>query len=120
MAAAEPPLIEISNATIYRGDTRVFDNLDLKIGQHEQVAVLGPNGSGKTTLLKLLNREIYPVRDPGSSVRILGRDRWNVWELRSRIGIVSHDLQHRYRDTTCGLDVEGDVDRVRLWPVRTW
>ena len=30
---------------------------------------------------------------------------WNVWELRSRVGIVSHDLQMRYRGKTTGLDV---------------
>jgi iron complex transport system ATP-binding protein len=99
------PLIEIHNATIYRGDTRVFENFSVSIGQHEQAAILGPNGSGKTTLLKVINREIYPVRREDSWVRILGRETWNVWELRSHIGIVSHDLQMNYRNTTTGLDV---------------
>ncbi len=99
------PLIDIHNATIYRGNTRVFDNFDLTIEQHEQIAILGPNGSGKTTLLKVVNREIYPVLQDDSWVRILGRSTWNVWELRSHIGVVSHDLQARYRDTTSGLDV---------------
>lgn len=101
----DAPLIDIRNATIYRGETRVFEGFDLRIDQHEQAAILGPNGSGKTTLLKVLNREIYPVRRDGSWVRILGREKWNVWELRSRIGIVSHELQMRYRNTTTGLDV---------------
>ena len=99
------PLIEIRNATIYRGDTCVFANLNLCIGQHEPAVILGPNGSGKTTLLKVINRELYPMRREDSSVRILGRETWNVWELRSHIGIVSHDLQTRYRPTTSGLDV---------------
>lgn len=99
-----PPLIDIRNATIWRGRTRVFDNLDLRIDQHERVAILGPNGSGKTTLLKTLNRELYPVRKEGSWVRILGRDDWNVWELRRRIGIVSHDLQFRYTPTTTAVE----------------
>ena len=85
--------------------TRVFDEFDLTLGQHEQVAILGPNGAGKTTLLKVVNREIYPVLKEGSWVRILGRSTWNVWELRSHIGVVSHDLQTRYRDKTSGLDV---------------
>ena len=102
---SDAPLIDIHNATIYRGDTRVFDNFNLTIEQHEQVAILGPNGSGKTTLLKVVNREIYPVLQDGSWVRILGRSTWNVWELRSQIGIVSHDLQATYRGTTSGLDV---------------
>ncbi|MCB1845774.1 MAG: ATP-binding cassette domain-containing protein, partial [Halioglobus sp.] len=101
----EAPLIDIRNATIWRGATCVFRNLDLAIPQHEQVAILGPNGSGKTTLLKVVNREIYPEVNEHSSVRILGRETWNVWELRAHIGIVSHDLQTRYRATTRGLQV---------------
>jgi len=102
---SDAPLIDIRNATIYRGDTRVFENFHVTIGQHEQVAILVPNGSGKTTLLKVINREIYPVREDDSWVRILGRENWNVWELRSRVGIVSHDLQARYRSNTTGIDV---------------
>jgi iron complex transport system ATP-binding protein len=101
----DAPLIDIRNATIYRGTTRVFDNFSLTIEQHEQVAILGPNGSGKTTLLKIVNRELYPVLNENSWVRILGRSRWNVWELRSHIGVVSHDLQTGYRSTTSALDV---------------
>jgi iron complex transport system ATP-binding protein len=102
---SEAPLVEIRDATIFRGSTRVFDRFSLTILQHEPIAVLGPNGSGKTTLLKVINREIYPAQSDGSSVRILGRDRWNVWDLRSRIGIVSHDLQVHYDARTTGLDV---------------
>ncbi len=98
-------LLDIHNATIWRGTTRVFENLDLRISQHERVAVLGPNGSGKTTLLKTINRELYPVAADGSWVRILGRDNWNVWELRRHIGIVSHDLHQLYTPTTTGLEV---------------
>jgi iron complex transport system ATP-binding protein len=102
---SDPPLVEIRNATIYRGKTRVFDEFNLTIEQHEPATILGPNGSGKTTLLKVINREIYPATREGSSVRILGRERWNVWDLRAHIGIVSHDLQMRYRGNTTGRDV---------------
>lgn len=100
-----PPLIDIRNATIWRGSTCVFEQLDLTIEQHERVAILGPNGSGKTTLLKTINRELYPVADAGSHVRILGHERWNVWALRQHIGIVSDDLQQRYTPTTSALEV---------------
>ncbi len=101
----DAPLIDIHNATLFRGATRVFDGLTLSIRQHEQVAVLGPNGAGKTTLLKVVNREIYPVIKPDSWVRLLGKETWNVWELRARIGIVSDDLHSRYTRKTSGLDV---------------
>ena len=101
----DAPLMEIRNATIWRGSTRVFDRLDLVVEQHERVAILGPNGAGKTTLLKLLNREVYAASGTGATVRILGRDDWNVWDLRRQIGIVSHELQARYTPSTTALDV---------------
>lgn len=101
----KPDLIEFHNATIWRGSTRVFSGLNLRIAQRERVAILGPNGSGKTTLLKTINRELYPVVENDSWVRILGRDDWNVWDLRRHIGVVSYDLQQRYVPQTTALEV---------------
>lgn len=101
----DAPLIEIRNATIWRGTTRVFERLNLTIAQHERVAIVGPNGSGKTTLLKTINRELYPVASEDAWIRILGREKWNVWELRKHIGIVSQDLQQRYTPATTALEV---------------
>lgn len=101
----QPPLIEIRDATIWRGETRVFDSLTLTIDQGEHVAVLGPNGSGKSTLLMAITRELYPVARADTVFRILGRERWNVWDLRGHLGIVSHDLQARYSPGTTALDV---------------
>lgn len=102
---ADEKLLEIRNATIWRGSTRVFENLSLDIAQHESVAILGPNGCGKTTLLKTINRELYPVVAANSGIRILGRDTWNVWELRKHIGVVSNDLHQRYTATTTAIEV---------------
>ncbi len=98
-------ILEIQNATVYRGSTRVFHNLSLEIGLGCHTVILGPNGSGKSTLLKLLLRELYPLPHKGSYVRIFGQERWNVWELRSRLGIVSQDLQHQYLGHVPGLEV---------------
>jgi len=89
----EAPLIDIRNATVWRGTTCVLRDFSLAIAQHERVALLGPNGAGKTTLLKTITRELYPVHGADSWIRVLGREQWNVWELRSHIGWVSHDLQ---------------------------
>jgi iron complex transport system ATP-binding protein len=102
---SEVPLIEFHNATIWRGGTRVFDRVSLRIDQHERVAVLGPNGSGKTTLMKTIGRELYPATAPDAWVRILGRDDWNVWDLRARLGVVSQDLQASYQPGTTALEV---------------
>jgi iron complex transport system ATP-binding protein len=102
---AAPPLIEIENADVFRGETRVFDGLSLRIEQGESTAILGPNGSGKSTLLRLLSRELYPVAREGSWVRILGKSRWDVFALRQQLGLVSHELQAAYPRSVCGLDV---------------
>jgi len=98
-------IIEIKNATVYRGQTCVFDNLSLAIPQGCHTAVLGPNGAGKSTLLKLLSRELYPAQREDSYVRLFGQERWDVWELRAHLGIVSHDLQQQYVGNARGLNV---------------
>lgn len=98
-------IIEIKNATVYRGQTRVFDKLSLDLCEGQNTVILGPNGAGKSTFLKLLSRDLYPVQAADSYVRIYGRERWDVWELRSRFGIVSHDLQQQYAGYARGLNI---------------
>src|SRR5258705_4076898 len=98
-------ILDIKNITAYRGDTRVFENCSLEIAPAQNAAILGPNGAGKTTLLKLLVREIYPVATDDTYIRVFGRDRWNVWELRAHLGIVSHDLQREYAGYATGINV---------------
>lgn len=113
-----PDVIEIRNATVYRGRTKVFENLHLCIREGEHTALLGPNGSGKSTFLKLLTRDIYPIHQPDSRVRLYGQERWHITDLRQRIGIVSHDLQVTYRPTVRCIDVvlSGYYGSIGLWP----
>ena len=111
-------IIDIKNATVYRGDNRVFDGLKLKIDDGRHTAILGPNGSGKSTLLRLLSRELFAVVKENSYVRIWGEERWDLEELRPRMGIVSHDLQVRYKPWVTGWDVvmSGFDASIGLWP----
>jgi iron complex transport system ATP-binding protein len=75
-----------------RGPKVALDDITLSIRAGERVAILGPNGSGKSTLIKTITRECYPLVAPGSSLSILGRETWNVFDLRPLLGIVSNDL----------------------------
>ncbi len=99
------PFIEIERATVYRGDTCVFHDLSLAIDEGTHAAILGPNGAGKSTFLKLLAGEIHPVPHDETHIRLFGEERWNVWDVRKRLGLVSHDLQHQYREQVTGLKV---------------
>lgn len=98
-------MIEINQVTAYQQQTRVFDRLSLRIDYNERVAILGPNGAGKSTLLKLISREIYPVDQEGSYLKLFGSETVNLWDLRSKIGFVSHDLQEDYTPYTSALNV---------------
>ena len=100
-----PNIVDIKHVTVYRGDTEVFTDFSLEIPLGCHTAILGPNGAGKSTLLKLLSRELHPVHHEGSYVRLFGEEQWNVWTLRTRLGIVSHDLQHQYLDHVRGMDI---------------
>lgn len=117
-----PPLLDIKNATVYRGSTCVFEGLTLQIEQGHHTVLLGPNGSGKTTLLKLMTRELYPAPYDGSSVRLFGEEDWNVWELRAKLGLVSSDLQHEYAQAATGLEVvlSGFRSSIGIWPHQTF
>ncbi|RPH59055.1 MAG: ABC transporter ATP-binding protein, partial [Burkholderiales bacterium] len=92
-------------------------DLTLRIDEGCSTAILGPNGAGKTTLLKLVAGELHPVHSDGSSIRVFGRERWNIWDLRSHLGIVSHEVQHDYLESALGLNVvlSGFYSSVDTW-----
>ena len=87
---AEAMLIELRGVSVVRSSTRILGNLTLSVPQRQNIAIVGPNGSGKSTLLKLLMKFFYPSVVDGQSgtVMILGREAWNVWELREHLGFV--------------------------------
>jgi len=107
------PLIELHQASVVIDDARILDALTLTIGAGEHTAILGPNGAGKSTLMKLLALELYPLvlrqaqdeRCVGPltlssskgepPIRLFGRERWDVSELRAQMGIVSVVVHER-------------------------
>ncbi len=118
MTSQNPALIEFERISVMRGNTVAVDDVSLKIGVGEHVAVLGPNGCGKSTLIKAITRECYPMVREGSSVRILGEENWNVFELRELLGIVSSDLMATCTRSVSGRDIvlSGFFSSIGIWP----
>ena len=92
------PVLELSNATVIKDDRPILDALTLTIRAGEHTAILGPNGAGKSAFVRLLTHEDRPLAvDEGiPPIRVFGHDNWDVFELRSQLGIVSSDLHHRF------------------------
>jgi iron complex transport system ATP-binding protein len=95
---SSPPVLELVNATVVKADRPVLDGLNLTIQNGEHSAIVGPNGAGKSVLVRLLTHEDRALVTPDgrSPVRVFGDDRWDVFELRSQLGIVSADLHQRF------------------------
>ena len=92
------PVLELANATVVKDERSVLDGLTLTIAADEHTAILGPNGAGKSALVRVLTHEDRPLaREEGPPpVRVFGSDNWDVFDLRSQLGIVSSDLHQRF------------------------
>jgi iron complex transport system ATP-binding protein len=113
-----PPLLLLKNVTVMRGARAALWEVNLEIAAGEHVCILGPNGCGKSTLIKTITRECYPLAQNGCSISILGRERWNIFELRSLLGIVSPDLLASCTTDATGRDVvlSGFFSSTRIFP----
>ncbi len=118
MSNEETPLLDLQNVTVMRGNNVALDRLTLQIASGEHVCILGPNGSGKSTLIKTIARECYPVQRDDSSMSILGRSAWNIFELRPLLGIVSPDQLAACTTDATGMDVvlSGFFSSTRIFP----
>lgn len=113
------PLIDFQNVTVRRGGRDVLDSVTLSIGQGENVAILGRNGSGKSTLVKTIARDLYPViKSEPWSLRILGSDSWNLFDLRNRLGLVSNDWMAMCTRDFSAFEIvlSGFFGSVGVWP----
>jgi len=96
-------------------------DVSLKIEAGEHVAILGPNGCGKSTFVKVISKECNPYFEEGTGVNVFGRDDWNVFELRTLLGIVSSDLMERCTRMVSGREIviSGFFSTIGIWPYQT-
>jgi len=103
------PILELTKATVIRGSTRVFEDLSLTIAHGEHTAILGPNGAGKSSFIRLLTLEDRPRASENGTpaLRLFGRSSWELSALRTRLGVVTGDLDAGFGIGTSGGRVHG-------------
>jgi iron complex transport system ATP-binding protein len=116
--SAVAEFLELRAVNVARGERVVLHDVNLSIRTGEHVAILGPNGCGKSTLILTITCQIYPMVLPGMRVRIFGRERWDLTELRRHFGVVGTDLPGERTAVTTGLDavIAGFFSASTLWP----
>ena len=99
------PLLEFKDITVARDRKKLLDSVSIKIYPSEHIAILGPNGAGKSSFIKTITREYYPVPRKHSLFKIWGQDTWNIFDLRTTLGIISNDLQYSFARDISGMEM---------------
>jgi heme exporter protein A len=89
VADAASSALSIEGLTRSFGVRKALDDVSFELPLGAFLSIFGPNGAGKTTLLRTLTTLQNPS---GGSARVLGLDVVkDAVELRSRIGLISHN-----------------------------
>lgn len=115
-------IINMKAVNVRYGNKIVFRDFSWKVRQGENWLITGPNGSGKSTLLKLITGDIPQVY--ANEIKILGKKlgkNINLWDLKSKIGIVSPEIQLNYLSNLTGFEVviSGLFDSIGLYKTAT-
>ena len=86
-------MIEIKNLVFEYAGKQPFlalDDISLKIGAGERVAIVGPSGAGKSTLLKCINQLLKPS---AGSVKVNGEEIFGlpnrrIRKIRQKLGMI--------------------------------
>src|SRR5262245_41296369 len=111
------PVLQLTDATVVKNGIRILDRLTLTIRRGEHTAIVGPNGAGKSTLINVLTEQDHALAPEGCDgeagaivppVQIFGQARWNVFELRSQLGIITADLHQRFVHGNSAGSISGE------------
>ncbi|MBO9618380.1 MAG: ATP-binding cassette domain-containing protein [Niabella sp.] len=95
------PLISMKNVSVTYDGVTVLNNITWQVNNGACWQIKGPNGAGKSTLLSLINAD-HP-QGYSQQLSLFGKKRGSgesIWEIKSRIGLVSPELQRFFSRST--------------------
>jgi molybdate transport system ATP-binding protein len=98
-AALRRPLLQLTQAAVYRDERAVIAPFDWTLRKGEHWQVRGANGSGKSTLVALLYGDLWPAAG-GRLERALP----DVADWKNAVGLISPELQAAYAATGCTVE----------------
>lgn len=125
-------MLEITNLTVYYESAIAVNNVNIKVGNGEIVAIFGSNGAGKTTLLNSISGLLYErskreLQRGGERITILGNIVFNEVDItysppwdRIRLGISLCPERRRvfpemtvYENLISGAYLRRDKDNIK-------
>lgn len=85
-------IIKIEHATVRREGKEILKDVSLSVSEGENIAIIGANGAGKSTLVSVISKEVHPLARDEYRYSLFGQSRWQIMELRKKMGIVSQAL----------------------------
>ncbi|MBZ4188275.1 ATP-binding cassette domain-containing protein [Niabella beijingensis] len=102
------PLLSMKDVTIRYGNNTLLNNINWQVNNGECWLIKGHNGAGKSLLLSLINGD-HP-QAYSQHIYLFGKRRGSgesIWDIKSRIGFVSPELQHFFDPATTIFQAAG-------------
>ena len=99
-------IIQMKNVNVQYDEKVVLKQFNWSVREGENWKIVGPNGAGKSTLLSLISGD--NLQAYSNEIYLFGRRRGtgeSVWDIKKKIGLVSSELQVRYRESVSVLKV---------------
>ncbi|MCL4559211.1 MAG: energy-coupling factor ABC transporter ATP-binding protein [Chloroflexi bacterium] len=100
---------------VYPTGTRALENINVSVGEHEKLAIIGQNGSGKTTLVKHFNGLLQPTE---GTILVHGADtrKTRTAVLAKTVGYVFQNPNHQLFCVTVAEELRFGLRNLRLPP----
>jgi len=110
--------------SLFYGEKKIIDNIDLDIPEKKITAIIGPSGCGKTSLLRCVNRlnDLIPDSRIEGQILFNGKDIYaddiDVVEIRRKIGMIFQKPnpfpKSIFDNVAFGLKINGIKDKSKI------